>query len=172
MFGDSLYHVYDPTKTPNGPSDIPFTPERVSALLRVRKEAVDMLARGQDLPAVYWLWARFFHLYGLVQYLQEQPRYAVEAAGGPVAALFSQDTVEKLALSSCVDLATVLYIGLLCPCPPNLPEQLRLDYWKRRVRNATVASRVVVSPLVLLNGLHPAHLEVEWTVNLADGEPQ
>ncbi len=99
VLSDSLYHVFDPKKKPNGPSDIPFTPDRVSALLRVRKEAVDMLAHGKDLPAVHWLWARFFHLYSLGHYLQEQPRYADEAAGGPVASLFSQETVERLVLS-------------------------------------------------------------------------
>lgn len=47
----------------------------------------------------------------------------------------------------------------------NLPEQLRLDYWKRRVKSATVTSRQVVSPLLLPNGLHPMYLEAVWTVH-------
>ena len=165
VLGDSLYHVYDPNKKPNGPSDIPFTPEGVNGLFRIRKEAVDMLAHGKDLPAVHWQWARFFHMYNLGQYMKEQPRYADESAGGPVASLFEQETVERLALSTCMDLATVLYIGLLNPRPTNLPERLHLDYWKRQVKSATVTSRQVVSPLVLPNGLHPMYLEVMWTVN-------
>lgn len=165
VLGDSLHHVYDPNKKPNGPDDIPFTPKDVNALLRIRKEAVDMLAHGKDLPAMHWQWARFSHMYNLGQYIKEQPRYADEAAGGPVASLFEQETVERLVLSSCRDLATVLYIGHLNPSPTNLPEQLRLDYWKRRVKSATLTSRQVVSPLVLPKGLHPTYLEAVWTVN-------
>ena len=172
VLSDSLHLVYDPNKKPNGPSDIPFTPEDINGLLRVRKEAVDLLAHGQDLPAIDWQWARFFHMHRLVEYMKEQPRYAEEAAGSPVASLFPQETMERLVVSTCVNLATVLYIGFLCPCPTNLPEQLRLDYWRRQVKSATLTSRQVVSPLVLPKGLHPMHIEGVWTINLADGGPQ
>jgi hypothetical protein len=82
-----------------------------NALLHIRKEAVDLLAHGQELPSIHWQWARFFHIYALGQYMKEQPRYADETAGGPVASLFPQETLEKLALSACMDLATGLYIG-------------------------------------------------------------
>src|SRR5262249_15294723 len=90
VLGDSLHHVYDSNKKPNGRSDIPFTPERINALLHIRKKAVDLLAHGKALPEIHWQWARFFHMYALGQYMQEQPRYADETAGGPVASLFPQ----------------------------------------------------------------------------------
>jgi len=163
---DSLHHVFDRQKKPNGPHDIPFTPKAAGEFFRLRWEAVARLVHGQDLPDIYWQWARFFHLHGLSQYLQERPGYASETADGPVAHLFLPETVESLYTSTCVDLAMVLYIGLQYPDPPTLPEWLRLSYWKRCVKSATLTARQVVLPLVLPDGSRPMHLAITGTVML------
>jgi hypothetical protein len=163
---DSLHHVFDRQEKPNGPHDIPLTPEGVGEIFRVRREAVTRLAQGQELPDIYWQWARFFHLHGLSQYLQERPGFASETAGGPVAHLFSPETIESFYTSSCVDLAMVLYIGLLYPDPPNLPEWLRLGYWRRSVKSATLTVRQVISPLALPDGSRSMHLAITGTVTL------
>jgi hypothetical protein len=149
---------------PNGPHDIPLTPEGVGEIFRVRREAVTWLAQGQELPDIYWQWARFFHLHGLSQYLQERPGFASETAGGPVAHLFSPETIESFYTSSCVDLAMVLYIGLLYPDPPNLPEWLRPGYWRRSVKSATLTVRQVISPLALPDGSRSMHLAITGTL--------
>jgi len=165
-FSDSLHHVFDTQRKANGPQDIPLTPEGIGELFRLRREAVTWLAQGQNLPDTHWQWARFFHLHGLSQYLQEQPKYASETAGSPVAHLFSQETLESLYISTCVDLATILYIGFLHPDLPNWPERLLPSYWKRYVKSATLTGRQVVSPLTLPDGSHPMHLEIMGTVTL------
>ena len=128
---DSLCHVFNEQKKANGPQDIPLTPKGASELLCLRREAATWLAQGQDLPDIHWQWARFFHVHGLSEYLQEQPGYASETAGSPAAHLFSPETIESLFTSTCADLAMVLYMGLLYPDPPTLPEQLRPGCWKR-----------------------------------------
>ncbi len=163
---DSLHHVFTEHKKANGPQDIPLTPKGAGELLHLRREAATWLAQEQNLPDAHWQWARFFHVHGLSEYLQEQPGYASETAGSPAAHLFSPETIESLFTSTCVDLAMVLYIGLLYPDPPTLPEQLRLAYWQRSVKNATLSARQVVSPLVLPNGSHPMYLELLETVTV------
>lgn len=163
---DSLHHVFDQQKKPNGPHDIPFTPEAAGEFFRLRWEAIARLRDGQDLPDIYWQWARFFHLHGLSQYLQEQPKYAQETAGGPVEHLFSPETITSLYTSSCVDLAMILSIGLRYPDPPRLPEWLRLAYWKRCVKSATCSTRQVFSPLVLPGGPRLLSLAITGMVTL------
>ena len=168
--GDSLHHVFDSAKPANGPYDIPVLPESVSLYVGLLMEAINALVDNREIPSVHWEWARCFHLAGISEYTNEQHRYARETVGSPVEQMFSVETIESLWSSACKDLAVVLGLGLRYPSVPGFPETLRLDVWKTRVKNATVTSNQVVSPLLLPDGSHPQSLQIIETVTLLQSE--
>jgi len=165
--GDSLYHVFDPTRPANGPRDIPVLPESADWYVRLLMEAINALVNGQEIPNVHWEWARCFHLAEFSKYATAQQRYARETVGSPVEQMFSVETVESLWSSACKDLAVVLGLGLVYPSVPGFPQELRLDVWKKRVKSARVTSKQVISPLILPDGSHPMSLQIIETVTLA-----
>ena len=162
--GDSLYHVFDSAKPANGPHDIPVLPESVSWYVRLLMEALNALVNDREMPSVHWEWARCFHLTTLSQYAKEQQRYAHETVGSPVEQMFSIETIESLWSSACEHLAVVLGLGLVYPSVPEFPEELRLDFWKKRVKSAMVTSKQVISPLILPDGSHSQSLQIIETV--------
>lgn len=164
--GDSLHHVFDSAKPANGPHDIPVLPESMSLYVEMLMEAINALVNDQEISSVHWEWARCFHLTGLSQYAKEEQRYAHEMVGSPVEQVFSVETVESLWSSACNDVAVVLGLGLRYPSVPGLPEKLRLDIWKKRVKSAMVTSKQVISPLILPDGSHPQSLQIIETVTL------
>ena len=165
-FGNSLHHIFDPAKPANGPHDIPVTPENVSGYIGLLMEAINALVTGREIPNVHWEWARCFHLTEFSQCAKDQHRYARETVGSPVEQMFSVETIESLWSSACEDLAIVLGLGLVYPSVPGLPETLRLDVWKKRVKSATVTSKQVISPLILPDGSRPQYLQIVETVTL------
>lgn len=167
---DSLYHVFDSAKPANGPRDIPVLPKTVSWYVELLMEAIGALVHDREIPCVHWEWARCFHLAGTGQYVNEQQRYAHETVGSPVEQMFSVETIESLWSSACKDLAVVLGLGLKYPSVPGFPETLRLDVWKKRVKSATVTSKQVISPLILLDGSHLQSLQIMETVTLLNPE--
>ncbi len=167
---EHLSSVFDAHKGANGPRDIPVTPDVVSWAITLRLEAVNRLIQGPALPNILWQWARHFHLLGLSQYVQQQRGYAQEAAGGPVAHLFTLDTIETVLPTACVDLVAVLGIGLQDLHSPRLPDHLRLDFWKAHVQGATVTSKQVISPILHLDGSHAQSLHIEETLTLLPKE--
>jgi hypothetical protein len=132
----------------------------LSKYVEARVEAINALVnKNYEIPDICWEWARIFHLSQLSQYAKQQQGYARETAGTSVEQLFSRETVERWVTTACEDLAMVLGLGLLYPSMPGLPEQLRLDVWKHRVKGATLTSWPVVSPVMLPNGMFPLYLE-------------
>ncbi|GAC1389745.1 MAG: hypothetical protein NVS4B11_20530 [Ktedonobacteraceae bacterium] len=162
--------VFDAYKGPNGPHDIPVTPDTISWAITLRLEAVKRLLLGPALPDIVWLWARHFHLLGFSQYIQQQRGYAREATGGPVEHLFTIDTLETVLSTACVDLAAVIGIGLQDIHRPTLPDHLSLDFWKAHVKGATATSQQVISPILHLDGSHAQSLHIEETLTLLPNE--
>lgn len=167
---DSLYHVFDPAKPANGPHDVPVLPESVSLYFELLMEVVNLLVNGPEIPSIYWEWARCFHLAAFSQYASEQQRYARETVGSPVEQTFSVETLETLWSTACKDLAVVMGLGLRYPSPQRLPEQLRLDTWKKQVKGSTVTSKRVISPLILPDGSHPQSLQINVMVTLRESK--
>lgn len=167
---DSLYHVFDNTQPANGPHDIPVRPESARWYVELLMEAINALVSDQEIPPIHWEWARCFHLATFSQYASEQHRYARETLGSPVEQMFSVETVDRLWATACKDLAVVLGLGLRHPSVPGFPEQLRLDVWKKRVKGATVTSKQVISPIVLLDGSRRQHLQINITAALLQPE--
>ncbi|GAC1354190.1 MAG: hypothetical protein NVSMB38_31950 [Ktedonobacteraceae bacterium] len=161
-----LLPVFDAHKGPNGPHDIPVTPDAVSWAIALRLEAVKRLIQDPAFPDIQWQWARHFHLLGFGQYIQQQQGYAQEAAGGPVEHLFPIDTLETVLSTACVDVAAVLGIGLQDISSPTLPDHLRLDFWKAHVKGANVTSQRVISPILHLDGSRAQSLHIEETLTL------
>ena len=166
--GDSLYHVFDPTKPANGPHDIPVLPESVGWYIELLMETINTLVDDREMPSVHWEWARCFHLTTFSQYAKEQQRYAHETVGSPVEQMFSIETIESLWSSACENLAAVLGLGLRYPSVPGFPQELRLDVWKKQVKSARVTSKQVISPLLLPGGSHPVSLQIIETVTLRE----
>jgi hypothetical protein len=104
----------------------------------------------------------------MYSYLQDLPGYAREATGTSVVSLFSQETLETLFPKACTEFALVLGTGLLYPKVPHLPLHMRLDFWQHSVRIARVQAKIVLSPLMLPDGSHPASLEICETIETAE----
>lgn len=166
---DALHYAFDETKPKNGPSDFSISPESMGRYFDLWNTAAEAIKKEQ-ISRVHWEWARCFHLTELANYLKEQPRYAEETKGSSVEHLFTADTIESLWSSTCADLAAVIGLGLEYPSMPHVPETLRLDVWKRKVKSAAVTSEIQVSPLFLPNGTHPTCLKIVETVTLLSPE--
>ncbi len=164
----SLARAFDPIRPANGPQELPVVPHLIVDMIRARRVAIKALVNHQHLPDMHWLWARHSHLWALQGYLRDLPGYAREVAGTPVASLFSEETLETLFPRTCVDLASVLGVGLLYPEMSHLPFHLRLEFWQRSVRAARVQAKIVVSPLIVPNSARPTSLEIHETIESAE----
>lgn len=164
----SLCHAFDPIRPANGPQQLSVRPELIVDTIRARRAAIEALVNHQHLPDIHWLWARHVHLWSMYSYLRDLPGYAREATGTSVVSLFSQETLETLFPKACTEFALVLGTGLLYPKVPHLPLHMRLDFWQHSVRMARVQAKIILSPLILPNGTHPASLEICETIETAE----
>lgn len=92
-------------------------------------------------------------------------------AGTEATRLYSIESVVQVCSWACLDLVTVLGLGLLLEEERlSLPGVLDLKWWQERVRSARISSRissrVELSPLWLPQGMSTGTLHVEEQVEL------
>lgn len=165
---ESLSHVFDPGKRPNGPYALSIVPEAITAYLQALFHGIHILAKGQSLAPGLWFWARHTLLQQLAEYNQQQPSYQQEIQGTPIAPLYATETLVTLHQTVCSDLAMMLGMALLFPSPPHLPAQLRHESWEKQVTSAHMSATITFSPLwlpekkTLLRGL-----DIEETITFS-----
>ncbi len=164
---ESLAHIFDPGKRPNGPHNLPIIPEAIAFQIQSLYHGIQILAQGQLLAPGLWLWARHMLLQQLASYGQQQPSYFQEVQGTSVASLYSEETVITRLLFTCSDLAMTLGAALLFPTKAHLPEQHRHEVWEQRVIAAYVTATPMLSPLWVPGSTLIRSLAIEENVTLA-----
>jgi len=144
---ETLAHVFDPGKQPNGPHALPIIPEAVAFWVQSLYHGIHILAKGQSLAPGLWWWARHMLLQQLASYDQQQPSYLQEVRGTSFASLYTEETVVTRFLFTCADLALTLGSAFLFSTKVHLPEWHRHEVWEQRVIAAHVTTRPVLSPL-------------------------
>jgi hypothetical protein len=134
--------VTDPESTgrPRGPIGAPLDAATTVSILEARRLAVARLkieSGSSSLPDGLFHWARCFFLRGLDGYGNAQPMLAMNPEVG---SFFPQLDLDKLAGNACLDLVTVLGMGLQVPHEAHFVDSLADPRtWEKRRINTRIA---------------------------------
>lgn len=153
-FLDALRNVIDPKEKGDhqGAQGAPLSSESLSWHFRVSRRAIIALLGKENLPRKYWHSARNILLSGGAHYQQAQPQFARETEGRASAKLFQERTLSEIVNHVCYDVRLVL------GCILDQPELC--ETWE----HIETTSKLVVSPILLPDGLHSSYLQIEGTL--------
>jgi hypothetical protein len=106
--------------------------DSVKNMISVRAQAMKQLEKTPD---SLWEWARAFLQFTMGQYCKDQPEFAADPDLGH---LFRRESLSSLCGSACLDLLTILGMGMRWDMIVGYPPQLQPIEWRNKVMRTII----------------------------------
>lgn len=139
-----LQNIIDPKGRgeARGPQGALLTINTIKNMFTTRADAMKQL---DQIPDSLWEWARAFQQFTLAQYYQNQPKYASDPDLGH---LFTPETPGSLCATACLDLVSILGMGIHWDTLKGFPLQLQPKEW--RMNKMRIIMRPDIKPIGLV----------------------